>query len=104
MQNAIYVGTYHKVRLLAPFQYKMKHEIIDVGIKFGAPYHLTLSCYEGTRPACGKCPTCVSRLEAFKKLDLRDPIEYEFDRYGSRKDAKIVEASLKLNAMLAEDN
>lgn len=104
MQNAIYVGSYHKVRLVAPFQYKMKHEIIEIGIKFGAPYHLTLSCYEGTMPACGKCPTCVARLEAFKKLGHRDPIEYEFDRYGSRGEAKAVAAGLQLNKMLAEED
>lgn len=103
MANAIYVGTYHKVRLVAPFQYKAKHEIIEVGIKLGTPYHLTLSCYEGTTPACGKCPTCVSRLEAFKKLGLRDPLEYEFDRYGSRKEAGIVSASLQLNKLLNDD-
>jgi 7-cyano-7-deazaguanine synthase len=104
MANAIYVGTYHKVRLVAPFQYKAKHEIIEVGLKLGAPYHLTLSCYEGTTPACGKCPTCVSRLEAFKKLGLRDPLEYEFDRYGSRKEADTMTASLQLNHLLRQSD
>lgn len=100
MQNAIYVGTYHKVRLVAPFQYKMKHEIVKIGLDLGAPYHLTLSCYEGTTPACGRCPTCVSRLEAFKANGIRDPLEYEFDQYGSFKQAQGTEAGLKLKAML----
>jgi 7-cyano-7-deazaguanine synthase len=103
MQNAIYVGTYHKVRLVAPFQYKMKHEIIEVGLKLNAPYHLTLSCYEGQSPACGRCPTCVSRLEAFKANGVRDPIAYEFDKYGSYESGKIVTASLQLNHLLGND-
>jgi 7-cyano-7-deazaguanine synthase len=81
MQNAIYIGTYFKVRLVCPFTYMTKGQIIHQGLNYGAPLHLTMSCYEGTRPACGKCPTCVARLEAFKKVKVQDPIEYEFDQY-----------------------
>jgi 7-cyano-7-deazaguanine synthase len=102
MQNAIYVGTYFKVRLIAPFQYMMKHEIIATGLRLGAPYHLTLSCYEGTSPACGRCPTCVSRLEAFRVNGVSDPIEYAFDRYRTGMPASVVEASLKLNKALQD--
>lgn len=81
MQNAIYIGTYMKVRLVAPFTYKTKAEIIQLGIDLHTPYQFTHSCYEGKRPACGQCPTCVSRLEAFRSLGYRDPIEYQFDNY-----------------------
>lgn len=102
MANAIYVGTYHKVRLLAPLQYLLKKDVVKLGLELGAPFHLTHSCYEGS-PACGRCPTCVSRLEAFKENHVRDPIQYEFDQYGSLKDAALVEASLKLKNMLEEE-
>lgn len=81
MQNAIYIGTYHKVRLMTPFSYITKAEIVRKGIALHTPFHLTHSCYEGTRPACGKCPTCIGRLEAFKQANESDPIEYEFDAY-----------------------
>lgn len=81
MQNAIFIGTYYKVRLVAPFTYKTKREVISVGLDLGAPLHLTMSCYEGHDPACGRCPTCVARLEAFKSIGAQDPIEYEFDQY-----------------------
>lgn len=76
MQNAIYVGTYHKVRLLAPFTYSTKSDIVAQGIRLGVPYHLTHSCYEGELIACGRCPTCQSRLQAFKLNCLEDPIQY----------------------------
>lgn len=99
MANAIYVGTYHKVRLYAPLQYLMKAGVVRMGLDLAAPFHLTHSCYEGF-PACGQCPTCVSRLEAFKANGVRDPIEYHFDRYGSLKDARATEAGLKLKEML----
>lgn len=81
MQNAIYVGTYHRVRLIAPFTYSTKADIVRKGIELRVPYYLTHSCYEGRRIACGKCPTCLSRLEAFKANGIVDPIEYEFDQY-----------------------
>lgn len=77
MANAVYVGTYHKVRLLAPLQYMMKKQIVGQGILLGAPFQLTLSCYEGRDPACGVCPTCIGRLEAFKQCGANDPIDYE---------------------------
>lgn len=83
MMNAIYIGTYHKVRLQVPFQYGTKAQIVQIGTRLHAPYHLTLSCYEGTRPACGKCPTCIGRLEAFKAAEENDPLEYEFDQFRS---------------------
>ena len=41
-----------------------------------APYQLTMSCYNGAEPACGKCPTCRSRRDAFRVNGLEDPIAY----------------------------
>lgn len=105
MQNAIYVGSYFKVRLVAPLQYLMKKEVVKIGLDLGAPYGLTLSCYEGKSPACGRCPTCVSRLEAFHANGVRDPLTYEFDRYTGQSlmDRKVVEASLELKRRLEDD-
>lgn len=81
MQNAIYIGTYMKVRLVCPFTYMTKSDIVKLGIRFASPLHLTRSCYEGRDPACGVCPTCIARLEAFNANDISDPISYEFDRH-----------------------
>ena len=36
----------------------------------------THTCYEGTRPACGKCPACELRLKGFKEAGIKDPITY----------------------------
>jgi 7-cyano-7-deazaguanine synthase len=80
MQNAIYIGTYHKVRLECPWTYMTKREIVARGLELSFPFQVTHSCYEGTIPACGVCPTCIGRLEAFKANGVRDPIEYQFDR------------------------
>lgn len=100
MQNAIYIGTYMKVRLVCPFTYKTKADIIKLGIELGAPLHLTLSCYEGCSPACGRCPTCIARLEAFRSLGYSDPIEYEFDKYREKTTRLTAQASVNLAAEL----
>lgn len=73
---AIYVGTYHKVRLVAPLMWDMKFDVVRKGIENGAPFELTMSCYEGTEPACGVCPTCTERLMAFQMNHIADPIAY----------------------------
>ena len=47
-----------------------------MGLALGAPYHLTMSCYNGSEPACGLCPTCRSRRDAFRANGIEDPIAY----------------------------
>src|SRR5690606_17106173 len=79
MANAIHIGTYYKVRMLVPLQWMSKKDVVQKAIEVGAPIHLTHSCYNGTRPACGKCPTCISRIEAFKMAGYKDPISYAID-------------------------
>lgn len=77
MNTAIVIGTYGKVRVVAPVVNMNKSEVIGMGLKLGVPYHLTWSCYQGGRKACGKCGTCIDRLNAFHANGVKDPIEYE---------------------------
>ena len=76
MANAILIGSYMKVRLLTPLQWLNKKEIVALGQKFGVPFELTWSCYNGREKACGLCPACVSRLRAFEENALKDPLVY----------------------------
>lgn len=76
MANAIYVGTYHHTRLITPLEWMTKQQVVRTGLELRAPYDMTLSCYNGVRPACGVCPTCRSRKEAFVLNGTNDPIEY----------------------------
>jgi len=79
MASAIYVGTYHKVRLLTPLQWMDKKGVIKLGLELGAPYQLTWSCYDGKEVACGVCPTCRSRRDAFRACGTEDRILYADD-------------------------
>ena len=39
-------------------------------------YKKTHTCYEGTQPACGKCPACVLRRKGFEEAGVSDPLKY----------------------------
>lgn len=77
MGNAIYIGTYHKIRLYTPLIWMKKHEIVTLGTRLGIPWGLTWSCYEGHELHCGVCPTCRARAEAFHVAKVTDPTTYE---------------------------
>ncbi len=86
MANAIYVGTYGMVRMLAPLTYLTKSQVVLAGYGIGkrmSPKPLvqidlsTWSCYEGGEIHCGLCPTCQSRQEAFLNADIQDRTQYE---------------------------
>ena len=73
MRDAINIGTYNQVRVQAPLVTWNKAEVVRVGLRLKAPYHLTWSCYEGGDKPCGKCGTCIDRANAFKANGVEDP-------------------------------
>lgn len=79
MNTAIVIGTYGKVRVVAPLVNMNKAEVVKTGLALNVPYELTWSCYEGGETACGKCGTCLDRLAAFEANGVKDPIEYAED-------------------------
>jgi len=79
MANAIYVGSYNTIRLVAPFMYDMKVDIVETGTDLEVPYELTWSCYKGEELHCGTCPTCRSRKKAFYDAEIEDPTTYQDD-------------------------
>ena len=77
VREAIYLGSGKQMEVRAPFIKMTKAEIVELGTILKVPYELTWSCYQGHDKACGKCATCIDRLEAFKANNLKDPIDYE---------------------------
>lgn len=79
MANAIYVGSYHKVRLVTPLQWSGKANVLATAIDIGAPLELSYSCYNGREKHCAVCPTCVGRIQAFQEVGIIDPVPYEIE-------------------------
>jgi 7-cyano-7-deazaguanine synthase len=76
MANAMYVGSYHAVRLVTPHMWRTKAEVVARGIELEVPLRLTWSCYNGGEYHCGTCPTCIGRIHAFRKLGQVDSVSY----------------------------
>ena len=66
------------IKFIAPYLYMDKADIVREWLKLWVDYSLTHTCYEWREKACGKCGSCVKRLEAFKQNWIKDPIEYEW--------------------------
>ncbi len=62
------------VSILTPLIRKTKSQIIKLGIRLGAAYALTWSCYKGGRTPCGECDSCRFREKGFKEAGFRDPL------------------------------
>ena len=64
------------VTIHGPFIESSKAEIVARGIRLGVDFAQTWSCYRGGASACGTCPTCVERLNAFSANNRTDPLAY----------------------------
>jgi 7-cyano-7-deazaguanine synthase len=68
-------------QIVAPFVNVDKATIARIGSNLGVPYQDTWTCYKGGDLHCGRCGTCVERLEAFHIAGLEDPVAYEDRNY-----------------------
>ncbi len=78
-EQLIKVGTRPEtqVEIVTPILHMTKNEVLKEGMRLGAPFHLSWSCYLSEGLACGRCESCRARLDAFRQLNLKDPIPYQ---------------------------
>ena len=67
------------VTIEAPYLYQSKIDILRDGLAMGLDYGMSWTCYNGREKACGKCGSCVERLEAFAQNNAADPLAYEVE-------------------------
>lgn len=77
LNNTILQATETRVKISTPLIDFTKTEVVREGIRLKVPFELTRSCYKDQPIACGKCGTCVERLEAFENNGMKDPIPYQ---------------------------
>lgn len=81
-------GNFHSEHIHAynPYVEVNKQKVLEDGLQsckelnldYKKIYKNTLSCYKPNEKglSCGKCPTCLERLEIFENLGLKDPAKY----------------------------
>lgn len=79
MTEAILASTEERVTLYSPFVFLTKTDIARIGLGLKVPFELTWTCYEGGNQPCGRCGTCVERIESFIGAGASDPVEYPYD-------------------------
>ena len=76
MHNHALEGLY-PVTLYTPYIHKTKADIASDAALYHVPIEQTWSCYKGNDIHCGKCGTCVERIEALHLAKVNDPTTYE---------------------------
>ncbi|MGZ5515954.1 MAG: 7-cyano-7-deazaguanine synthase QueC [Candidatus Aminicenantales bacterium] len=79
MEKAVQAGTKAafggpKTRILAPLLGLDKPDIIRLGLRLGADYSYSVSCYAGAERPCGTCSSCRFRARAWKAVGREDPL------------------------------
>ena len=70
-------GKHRNYRIIKPLKNLDKAEVISMGLEYGLNFANTWSCYGNGKFHCGICPSCISRKNAFKQLNKKDPVIYE---------------------------
>ena len=70
----------HPYKIILPLATMSRQDVVELAMKLGVPIELTWSCHNDGNFHCGKCYSCVQRLQAFSALGLTDPV---FDRVGA---------------------
>jgi 7-cyano-7-deazaguanine synthase len=68
---------FHTPRIDTPFVNRTKTDIARIAGELLVPLGKTWSCYKGGEKHCGRCGTCVERIEAIRDAGIDDPTEYE---------------------------
>lgn len=77
MNAVAQIANYEAVEIVTPYLNTDKIGILKDGLSMNLDYGKTWTCYNGRELACGKCGSCVERLEAFTENQQQDPLEYE---------------------------
>lgn len=73
-------------QIVTPFVTWSKTDIAREAHRLGVPVEETWSCYKGgigDRRHCGRCGTCVERVEAFRDAGVPDPTEYQDTEFAT---------------------
>jgi len=62
------------IRISTPLIDLDRTEIVQLGQRFDAPFHLTWSCYASDTTPCERCYGCATRAHGFIEASVADPL------------------------------
>ena len=62
------------IKIATPLIALSKKDIVEKGISFDAPLHLSWSCYQNDDVPCKECDSCALRARGFELAGITDPI------------------------------
>lgn len=77
MESALSNGLDKPIQIVAPLQHLSKKETVELAVSLpGCMDALAFSttCYNGQRPPCGTCNSCVLRAKGFNEAGIEDPL------------------------------
>lgn len=77
LNETLKISDWNKVELYTPFIKNKKAEIVSIGNDLRVDFKKTWSCYNGEQKHCGRCGTCLERINAFKLANIKDETIYE---------------------------
>ena len=77
MARALSLGLGRPLDVVTPLVAMHKEDVVRLGVDFGVPLELTLSCMnpQGDRH-CGRCSKCRERQDAFRVAGVADQTDY----------------------------
>ncbi len=81
INSALAQNRKHQIEIIAPFANLSKTDELKKLLEVDGNIDLaknTLTCYnpDNEGRSCGKCPSCAERIQAFKNIGIKDPVEY----------------------------
>lgn len=77
VSQAAELADWHPVKIIRPFVKLSKADIARQAGELNIDVSKTWSCYKGGELHCGKCGTCVERIEAFQLTNVKDTTIYQ---------------------------
>lgn len=76
LEVAVNLGMETRMRFHTPLMHLSKRETVEMASELGAmpAMAMTHTCYNGTRPPCGQCPSCELRARGFAEAGIDDPL------------------------------
>lgn len=74
-----------KIEIHAPLVFLSKAETVQLGLRLGVDYNMTVSCYQADEAgkACGICDSCVLRKKGFIEAKTTDQTIYQTEQVSS---------------------